>query len=574
MLNIEESVSAKYPRFARARPLLKKPALSLLRHLVHEADINQFVAQHQNLCALDFIDRIFDKFNFSYSVSARERTNIPAQGRVVIFANHPIGSLDGLALLRLVRELRPDVRVVANDLLMAFAPLRELFLPLDNMTHSAYRQSYRAIVAALQAEQAVIIFPAGEVSRARPTGIRDGRWQAGFLHFARKARAPLLPVYIEAKNSLLFYGASMVYKPFGTALLAREMFRQQSAEIRFRVGEPIPPAALETDRLADRALIRRLKKHLYKLRKNRKPVFVTEKTVAHPEPLAAIRAELARAEQIGTTADHQRIYLCDYQRHPSVLRELGRLREYTFRLVGEGTGSRRDLDRFDHHYRHLVLWDAERLAIAGAYRIGHCRDILQQQGLSGLYTQELFDYQPEALPMLEQAVELGRSFVHPDYWGRASLDYLWQGLGAWLGRHPEVRYVLGPVSLSADYPRAVRDLLVFYFQRYYAHPQTLASARQPYAIAPEQYLAFNREFAALDREQALRRVQQTIAAAGLRFPTLYKQYAALYEPGGYQLLSFSVDSAFGHCVDGLFIGDLNQMKAHKRARYLSARQPG
>lgn len=572
MLDIEQSVSEKFPRFAKVRPMLKRPALSLLRHLTHETDINRFMEKNSRLCALDFIDQIFDKFHFSYSISARDRSNIPAEGRVVIIANHPIGSLDGLALLRLVSEVRTDVRIVANDVLMAFAPLQALFLPLDNMTQSAYRKSYRAIMGALENEQAVILFPAGEVSRATPAGIRDGRWQAGFLHFARKASAPLLPVFIEAKNSLLFYSASMVYKPFGTALLAREMFKKHSAEIRFKVGEPIPPAALKTDKLADKALLKRLKKHLYKLRKNRKLQFVTEKTVAHPEPASVLRSELKNAEKIGLTADNHSIYLCDYNNHPCVLRELGRLREYTFRLVGEGTGSRRDLDRFDHYYRHLVLWDEDKLRIAGAYRIGHCGDILQAHGLDGLYTQELFTYRPDAAELLEQAVELGRSFVHPDYWGKASLDYLWQGLGAWLHHHPEIRYVVGPVSLSANYPRDLRDLLVFFYQRYYAHGDHLASARHPHYIEPEAYLKLHRDFTCCDVEAAFKKVQQRFTEAGYRFPILYKQYAGLYEPGGYRLLAFSVDSDFGNCLDGLFVGDLTRMKLQKRKRYIGVPQ--
>src|SRR5690606_5028422 len=168
--------------------------------------------------------------------------------------------------------------------------------------------------------------------------------------------------------------------------------------------------------LADKALIKRLKKHLYKIGKNKKAIFVTEKTIAHPEERTAIKKELSAAQLIGTTRDNHKIFLCDQTRQPSVVREIGRLREMTFRLVGEGTGSRRDLDKYDHYYRHLVLWDEDKLCIAGAYRIGDCAQILRDQGLHGLYTAELFHYRTAATAYLEQAVELGRSFVHPDYW--------------------------------------------------------------------------------------------------------------------------------------------------------------
>ncbi|WP_020209999.1 GNAT family N-acyltransferase [Gilvimarinus chinensis] len=568
MLNIEQSVTDKFPGFATTKPIIRRPTLSLLRKLTHEQKINQFLRSNEGLRGIDFIDQIFEYFNFTYSAGARDRHNIPASGRVVIIANHPIGSLDGLALLRMVSEVRPDVRIVANDMLMTFEPLHNVFLPLDNMTQGAYRKSYRAIVDALNSEQAVIVFPAGEVSRASPKGIRDGAWHAGFLHFARKTNSPILPMFIEAKNSLLFYSASMLYKPFGTALLAREMFKKQSAEIRIRVGEMIPCAELQTDKLADKALIKRLKKHVYKLRKKRSTQFVTERTIAHPEERGAIRAELAKAQLLGTTSDNNKIYLCDYEAHPTVLREIGRLREHTFRLVGEGTGARRDLDKYDHHYRHLVLWDDVNLALAGAYRIADCGRLMQEHGLEGLYTAELFHYTPDMFPYLEQGVELGRSFVNPKYWGKASLDYLWQGLGAYLQHNPQVRYVMGPVSMSDEYPKALRDLTVYFYERYYRTQKPLAQATHPHLLEPEAFATINEEFAALDQDDAFRLLQKKFTEAGHKLPTLYKQYAALYEAGGYSLLAFSVDSDFGNCLDGLFMGDLTLMKANKKKRYL------
>jgi putative hemolysin len=529
--------------------------------------------ENQGITGIDFIDRIFDYFNFSYSISQRDRENIPAVGRLIVIANHPIGSLDGLALIRLISEVRSDVKIVANDMLMAFEPLHELLLPLDNMSRGAYKQSYKNILHALMDEQAIIIFPAGEVSRASARGIRDGKWQAGFLHFARKAKAPILPIFVSAKNSWLFYTTSMIFKPLATALLAHEMFNKHSAEIKFRVGEAIPHHSLESNQLADKALIKRLKKHLYKIGKGKKAIFVTEKTIAHPEDSSVIKKELQRAKLLGHTRDNHKIFLCNYQDHPTVLREIGRLREHTFRKVGEGTGSRRDLDKYDHYYRHLMLWDEDKLTIAGAYRLGEAHNIMVKKGIKGLYTTDLFDYHPTALPYLEQALELGRSFVHPEYWGKASLDYLWQGLGAYLQHHPEIRYVLGPVSMSAQYPKNLRDALVFYYQHYYNTVdhylvEPLADGKHPHETGEDELINLQNDFAGLNREQGFEVLQQKFTAQGHKLPVLFKQYAALYEDGGYQLLAFSVDSEFGNCVDGLFMADLTLMKAAKRARYL------
>lgn len=573
MLNIEQSVIDKFPGFADQSPLIRNSTLSILRKLTREQEINSFLREHQGVTGIDFIDRIFDYFNFSYSISQRDRDNIPSHGRVIIVANHPIGSLDGLALLRLVSEVRRDVKIVANDMLMAFEPLHDLLLPLDNMTRGAYKQSYKNIVQALSDEQAIIIFPAGEVSRASPQGIRDGKWQAGFLHFARKAKAPILPIFVSAKNSLLFYTTSMIFKPLATALLAHEMFNKRSAEIKFRVGEAIPHHALESNQLADKALVKRLKKHLYKIGKGKKSIFVTEKTIAHPEDSSAIKKELKTAELIGSTRDNHKIFLCRYEDHPTVLREIGRLREHTFRKVGEGTGSRRDLDKYDHYYRHLVLWDEDKLTIAGAYRLGEVNKILHKKGVKGLYTADLFDYHPTAIPYLEQALELGRSFVHPHYWGKASLDYLWQGLGAYLQHHPEIRYVLGPVSMSAHHPKNLRDALVYYYERYYSPAgvntaEILADAKHPHEIDEDELIYLQQQFSGLHREQGFEVLQKKFSAQDHKIPVLFKQYAALYEDGGYQLLAFSVDSEFGNCVDGLFMADLTLMKPAKRARYI------
>lgn len=568
MLDIEQSVVNKFPGFASSAPIIRNSTLSILRKLTREQEINAFLRENQGITGIHFIDQIFDYFNFSYSVSQRERDNIPAQGRLIIIANHPIGSLDGLALLRLVSEVRRDVKIIANDMLMAFEPLHDLLLPLDNMTRSTYKQSYKNIHTALQNEQAVIIFPAGEVSRASPQGIRDGQWQAGFLHFARKAKAPILPIFVSAKNSLLFYSASIIFKPLATALLAHEMFNKHSAEIKFRIGEVIPPQSLESNSLADKPLIKRLKKHLYKIGKGKKAMFVTEKTISHPEDSGIIKQELSTAQLLGKTRDHHQIFLCSYKQHPTVLREIGRLREQTFRKVGEGTGSRRDLDKFDHFYQHLILWDEQKLTIAGAYRLGDVNSILQQKGAKGLYTAELFHYYPYAQPLLQQSLELGRSFVHPDYWGKASLDYLWQGLGAYLQHNPQIRYVLGPVSMSAQYPKKLRDLLVFYYQHYYSNSEILAEGKHLHTIEEDELISCQGKFAHLNREQGFDLLQQEFTHLGHKIPVLFKQYAALYEEGGYQLLAFSVDTEFGSCVDGLFIADLSKMKPVKRARYL------
>lgn len=570
MINIEQSVATRLPWISNQPSLIKRSTFGLLRKLVHEDEINAFLDEHRALKNFSFIDKVFEYFNFSYSMSAKSRANIPAEGRVVIVANHPIGSLDGLALLRAVGEIRTDVKIVANDLLSSFEQLTDLLLPLDNMGRSSYRRSYKAVVEALEQDCAVVVFPAGEVSRASPVGIRDGKWQTGFLHFARRAKANVLPVHIDAKNSALFYSLSMLYKPLSTLWLAREMFNKYHMDIHFSVGDPIPAVSVDSVQVADRFLAQRLKKYIYKMGKGKSKGFVTEKTIAHPEAASRVKSQLESELLLGKTRDDNAIYLCQYREDTPLMRELGRLREKTFRKVGEGTGSRRDLDRYDRSYQHLVLWDNEKLAIAGAYRLGDCGEILRSEGQAGLYTAELFNYQAAAEPLLNQAVELGRSFVAPDYWGKNSLDYLWQGLGALLLHRPDIRYLIGPVSMSADIPKHLRDRLVHHYQMFHASESVLAVSNTPFVLEPHIQEALDLEMAECDRETSFKRLQAAFASENCKLPVLFKQYAALFEEGGFTLMDFGVDPEFGHCVDGLFIADLQLLKAAKRKRYLGA----
>jgi len=361
----------------------------------------------------------------------------------------------------------------------------------------------------------------------------------------------------------------MVFKPLGTALLAREMFNKHSRSIHFSVGNLIPVHSLESKSLHDRTIVKRLKRHLYKLGKRRQhPIFVTEKTIAHPEDRKAIQEELKKAELIGETRDSNRIYLAKCHVESSLLREIGRLREISFRKVGEGTGQSIDLDKFDHHYMHLVLWDRENLEIAGAYRIGEGKNILETHGEKGLYTRSLYTFHPEFIPYLEQGIELGRSFVNPKYWGKASLDYLWQGLGAYLANNPNIRYLIGPVSMSAEYPQELIDTLAYFYRRYHGSDQKLATANHPYELNKECAARLDKDFLGKSREDAFELMQEKFSTLGHKLPVLFKQYTALFEEGGFTSIVFSVDPDFGDCLDGLCMSDIQSLKPNKRKRYI------
>lgn len=568
MFQLEDVIESRFPALGSQPGIVARPMLAFLKKLLREDEVNSFLAWCGEAEGLEFIDKILEYFNFSYSAVAREVENIPAEGRVVIVANHPLGLLDGVALLKLVSEVRRDVRIVANDVLMRFKPLRGLLLPVVNMGEGSNRANVEAIHAALDNDECVIVFPSGEVSRAGLFGIRDKRWRGGFLRFAEQARAPLLPVYVGGRNSALFYGVSTLFRPLSTLMLLREPHGQRDATLPIRVGSLIPWSEIAALDLPRDEKIRRISREVYGIGRKRALGFRTEKPIAHPEDRAPLRRELRGAQRLGATHDGKHIYLFDARADSAVMRELGRLREIAFRRAGEGSGARRDLDAFDAYYRHVVLWDEAELQIVGAYRIGEVARILAERGPEGLYTHGLFTFEEGLRAHFEQSLELGRSFVQPRYQGMRALEYLWYGIGAYLATRPDIRYLFGPVSLSAAYPEAARRMLVFFYRRWFGLPERLATPRNPFRIpeAAEEELA--RLLAGGDYAADFRALKQRLSEMGVPVPTLYKQYADLCDVGGTRFLGFNVDPAFANCVDGLVHVDLLRLKPGKRSRYL------
>lgn len=570
MISVERSFFEAFPQLAQGpgRPFAL-PVISLLRRVVCEERINAEVAALAGLSGLRFVREALRRLDFSYRVAPTDIEHIPAEGRVVVVANHPLGALDALALLDLVGGVRSDVRIVGNQVLAALAGLGELLLPCEVFGPRAGGAGLRQVYRALEREEAVILFPAGEVSRIGPAGIRDGRWAAGFVRFALRCGAPVLPIHVAASNSPMFYGASMLARPLGTLMLPRELVGREHARISLAVGAPVPSSALRAAGGEAEALAAAMRRHVYRLARRKPPLFATEETIAHPEPPLAVRRELLAGEPLGQTRDGKRIVLVTGE-DGALLRELGRLRELAFRRVGEGTGLRRDLDDFDRDYRHIVLWDEERCEVVGAYRLAECAELLARRGLAGLYSATLFDYLPERCGFLEGSVELGRSFVHPRYWGSRSLDYLWQGIGAYLRTRPQVRYLIGPVSLSRDIPEPARHWLVEGHRHYFGSAQPFAQARNPIRAPPALTAEIVAALAELPVDQGMGLLRRRVAELGGQFPVLYRQYVDLCAADGVTFADFGLDPAFGHCIDGLIRLDLGRLKPAKRARYLGS----
>ena len=335
-----------------------------------------------------------------------------------------------------------------------------------------------------------------------------------------------------------------------------------------RIGEKISWQEIADLDVPREEKIKRINQQLYGVNRNRVSVLKTSRSVAHPESTVSVRKQLQEAELLGETKDGKQIYLFDYRRNSPVMREIGRLREATFRRVGEGTGLRRDLDEYDTYYRQLVLWDDNDLQIAGAYRIGEVADIISTRGIKGLYASSLFSFTEKIHTVLPQTLELGRSFVQPRYWGMRSLDYLWYGIGAYVKRHPEIRYLLGPVSISDAYPRDAKNMLVHFYRHYFGDESVMAVAHHRFVISEQDRAMQLTTFQGADYEQDFRLLKQELSKYGVSVPTLYKQYTETYESGGVSLLDFNIDQKFSNCVDGLVLADLEKLKPAKRGRYL------
>jgi len=568
MININHLLQTRYADFFSSYPRTASILVKLLKVLIRERDFREFAEKHPNANGIDFLERVLEHFGFNYSVRSFERERILSSGRVVIIANHPLGSLDGLALLKLVLEIRADVKIVANDLLMAIKPLHPLLLPVNNMSGGTDKRKLSGIQRYLEDEGAVIFFPAGEVSRIRPNGIRDTRWHSGFLRMAAKTKSPLLPVHVNGRNSVAFYFISSLSKPLSTLLLVREMFHQAEKTVAFRIGEMISFKTYAESQLPNRVKVKLFKRHLYRIARDKKGIWHTQSPIAHPEPRKALKAEIEQCQLLGQTHDQKMIHLVEQAENTSVLRELGRLRELSFRTVGEGIGARRDIDNFDHYYKHLVLWDADQLEIVGAYRIGIVSDILATHGVDGLYTHSLFSFSPGFVERISEGLELGRSFIQPQYWGKRSLDYLWFGLGAFLRKNPQYRYLFGPVSISNAMPTTAKDLMVYLYKLYFGESQPEAKSRNPYLLTTSVQQQLQAKFCGTDYQKDFKLLKSMLANMNTNVPTLYKQYCDLCEEGGVKFLDFNVDPDFSDCIDGLIVLDADKIKARKRRRYI------
>lgn len=548
----------------KTSPLIRKILHSIIPKILRIRTINSFLAKNEDKNEIEFIDGLFDYLDFSYSVLNRDFEKIPSEGRLIIVANHPLGALDGLALIKMVSNIRKDVTIVANNVISSIEPIKKLIIPFALDIKIPQKQTIEKISSVLQNEGVVIFFPSGEVSRLKLFKISDGKWQKGPIHFAQKYSAPILPIHIKARNSLFFYFASMVNKYFSMLLLPSEIFAQKKRTIHFTIGHHIPSKNLGN--MDHSYLAKLLKKHVYRLNSSKKSIFKTENNIIHPIDKKLLHQEIRNSEILYTSDDGKKVIVTDYDHSPNLVDEIARLREITFRVVGEGTGNKKDKDKYDKYYKHIVLWDSNELEIIGAYRVGIAGDIIRNYGLTAFYTSTLFSYNEFFYNFLPQSIELGRSFIQKKYWNSFALEHLWRGLGRFIAQKPEIKYLFGVVSMSNSYPEQAKKMIVHFYKKWYGDHKGVYS-KFPYILSEKDMLELDTIFSSDDYKKDYSILKQSLKNFNVSIPTLYKNYVDLVDSKGVHFLDFGVDEEFNNCVDSFIFLELEHMTQEKRNRY-------
>ena len=517
-----------------------------------------------------FLDALLYRFRIKYHIHLDELKRIPKKGSVVLVSNHPLGGIDGIILMHFLQQVRPDIKLMANFLLERVAPLKKWIIPVNPFDEKQSSRSslggFRTVLKHVENDGLFAVFPAGEVaSKLKKKVPIDPDWNDATMRLIKRAKVPVVPIYFHARNSPLFYRLAKIHGLLRTARLPAELLTQRNRAIDVRVGKAISVKDQKNhESISDyKAFLRRKvymlsnsfeRKHL--LNRVSRPLRRRSKNI---EPVAPPVSSSLLENEIGWLQQHDKsllvskdyeLFLTDALEIPNILTEIGRQREIAFRGVGEGTNKSLDLDHFDQDYLHLFLWDHKLKSLVGAYRLGLGKVLMNTKGISGFYLAQLFKFDAETYFMLNNTIELGRAFVTQQYQQRPMpLFLLWKGIIHATLRYPEYDYLMGSVSISNQFSKFTKSLMIEFMRSHYYDP-FLAQYITPKKEFKVKLNDADKEFVFDETSADLNkfdRLIEEVEPGSLRLPVLIKKYIKQNA----RVVSFNVDPLFNNAIDGL-----------------------
>lgn len=563
--------------FAEATKInkLRVPGLaSLMMELMKLNEINDVFSKNEHFKGLEFVDKILETVGVTIDFDPNDLKHIPKTGGFIAIANHPYGGVEGLALVKLLCAVRPESKVMVNFILKKIPNLSEFFVavnPFENIQHSSSISGIKSTMELLRSGIPVGIFPAGEVStfNIESQEITDKIWHPVVGKLIAKAKIPVVPIYFHGNNGVLFNILSFIHPTLRTAKLPSEFLNKHGLKIKVRIGKPINIEDISyrnnTNKLLDflRARTYALGTGIEEEKKLFNPINIF-KIKKKPAQIVAetdrslINEEVTHLEQYRVWIEkNYEVYIAPTTAIPNILREIGRLREITFREVGEGTNKKTDLDNYDIYYHHLFIWDKDLQNIVGAYRIGKGDEILDTMGRRGFYLSELFKIKDSFYPYLRQGIELGRSWVRKEYQNKPlPLFLLWKGILKYIVDNPKYRYLFGPVSISNNFSKFSKSLIVDYITKNHFDYE-LARFIKPKNKFKADLSPIDMNLL-IESSESLKDLDSLIGDienSQLKIPVLLRQYMNLNA----KIICFNIDPKFSDCLDGFLMVDIENI---------------
>ncbi len=534
--------------------------------------INKIYSHISDYQGIEFAKKLIEHLNIKCDINPKDLEYIPKTGPLIIVSNHPYGAIDGLIMLKTIGEIRPDIKILTNFLLSYIPNLEDSFFPVNPFTD---RPGLKSSIAGLKMAKEHLnnggvlgLFPAGEVSsnNNKQKVVKDICWQNSIIKLIQSSGATVVPLFFSGQNSAMFHFLGKIHPLLRTVRLPHELSNKKNKSLSLRVGIPIPVSEIEEYSSTDK-LGRYLQNRTYALEAN---ILPDKQESAVPGNICTVPVDLPvekeiLAKEIASISDcflfkvgAYACYLAEYERIPNLMHEMGVRREIAFRAVGEGTNNASDTDKYDTYYKHLILWDEQNNAIVGSYRLGFGDEILSKYGRKGFYSNTLFRYKRQFRHQLKRSIELGRSFVTVEYQkDPLALMLLIKGLLYTVIKYKEIRYLIGPVSISSWYPPFYRSIMIYYLQQRHSMPQfaDMINPKNPFVanyhkVEPEELLSSK-----MSSLEKFDRFMYRISNSTYRIPTLLKKYLKLNA----KIIGYNVDPDFNYCVDGLIMLSLSEV---------------